>query len=145
MSPWRAYDTALTQLLKDRVRLVKPKPDFALGLQLDLTTFKRLLDWPDISVPSVDPFVHPKLAVPFFIFESRTTRGLFDTGENELANAMVQAHDVMTSLATATQQPLHVFGMLQFGFVIYIYISFGNRVIDADNKSYCDSVSHDRV
>lgn len=90
-------------------------------------------------MPSVDLFVTSKLAVPFFIFESKSNAGNLRTAENQMATAMVQAHDILCSLDV--QASLYILGMVQCALIAYPYVSFSCAIVDADGKSYCNSVS----
>lgn len=60
------------QLRPKWIPLSLPKPGFACGLKYPARSkiYQRMREWPSIRSPFIDLFVHPQLAVPFFIFES---------------------------------------------------------------------------
>lgn len=140
-SLWDRYDVAMMQLVPSRAELVQPKPDFAFGLQYKARTsiYNKLCQWKDQSIPSVDAFVIPSLAMPFFVFESESNNGSMRTAENLLANSMTKAHDILCSLGL--QDDLYVLGIVQIQFILYFYVSFSTRRIDEDGKAFTKSVS----
>lgn len=123
-----------------RVNLVQPKPDFAFGLKYDLesTMYMKLRQWQDKSIPPVDAFVYTKFPMPFLILESKSARGSIGTAENQLANAMIKAHDILCSLNV--QDRLYVLGMVQVQYHVDLYISFSLREIDGDGKPFTKKV-----
>lgn len=137
---WYQYDTAVTHLIPARASLSRPKPDFAFGLLYETQSklYDRLLDWKDKSSPSVDLFVAELLAVPFLVVESRSNMGTLGEAENQLANSMVKAHDILCSLDA--QSDLFILGMVQVQYLCQFYISFSTKR-EKDRKSHVDTVS----
>lgn len=142
---WRGYDQAVIQVNAARANLVKPKPDFAFGLNYTSQSFmwNQLKKWKDKSIPSVDAFVTPKLTMPFLIVESKSNAGSKRTAENQLANAVIKAHDILCSLNL--QDQLYVLGMVQIECDISLYMTFSTREIDQDRKPFADRVSCSRL
>lgn len=58
--------------------------------------------------------------------------------ENKLADAIVKAHEVLCSLKP--DEPSHIFGLIQSGWVLYPYISFSIPSNDSDYKSNWSSI-----
>ena len=131
---------AMIQNIPSRANLVKAKPDFAFGLKYSPKTqlYKMLRQYKDNSVPSVDAFVTSALAVPFLIFESRSSDGSLRRAENQMTNAMIKAHDILCSLRL--QDDLPIFGMIQIHFAIHLYVSFSTLQIDEDGVGYTGTV-----
>lgn len=142
---WRGYDQAVIQVNQARANLVKPKPDFAFGLKYSAQSFMwdQLKGWKDKSIPSVDAFVTPKLATPFLMLQSKSNAGSKRTAENQLANAVIKAHDILCSLNL--QDQLYVLGMVQIECDISLYMTFSTREIDQDRKPFADRVSCSRL
>lgn len=133
---WRAYGA----VIKHSEGLNRPNPPFACGMKYEAGNhiYRELHEWKFHSSPSVDLFVHPKLAVPFFIFESQPDEGTRYMAENNLANAMLQAHQVLCSMNLT--KSLNVFGLIQDGAFFIPYISLSVRDYDSDNRPYCRSI-----
>ena len=145
---WREYDPALKQLIPNRQLLSRPHPGFAIGLDTRLGLsisspfdFNEMTeDYKFHSIPAVDLFVYPSnLAFPFFICETKSDHGSRWTAENQMANAMVMAHDILCSLNA--QDDLYVLGLVQIADMLSSYISFSTRFIDEDGKPYTRDVS----
>lgn len=128
------------QLIEARAQLVRPKPSFAFGLCYDQDTreYTRLRRWQHASNPPVDAFVASELPVPFFLVESKSNNGSRQTGENQLANGMIQAHDVLCSLGV--EDRLFVFGAVQVSYAVTVYISFSTSHTKK-GKTFTNNVS----
>lgn len=138
---WRGYDVPIIpQLIRARAQLVKPKPDYAFGLPYEPLSdiHDKLSSWSDRSIPSVNAFVTAGLPAPFFFLESKSKNGSWQAGENQLANGMIQAHDILCSLGV--QDQLFVLGAVQVASEFHMYISFGTSRSDRDGKAYTHRV-----
>lgn len=137
---WFRYDPAIVQLIPDRSQLIRPKPGWAFGLRYEMRSpmHKKLTEWKYKAKPSVDLFVTGTLGTPFLVVESQTNFGNEATGEHQLANSFVKAHDILCSLNV--QSDLFVLGIVQVSYSCHMYISFSTRQQDEDEKVYTDSV-----
>lgn len=113
---------------------------FGFQLETNSNLSNDILEWQFVSSPSVDLFVHSKLACPFFVFELQSNAGQIRTAENQVGNALIMMHDILCSLEL--NNTLHLFALIQSGFSVVPYISFSKQAIDDEGKTYCKTVSH---
>lgn len=113
-----------------RQQLVSPKPNFAFGLRVedgsDLHDMAQQVS--ESTYPHVSPFCIPsdplEIAFPFLILESKSLQGDPMSCNNQLANDVVKALDILASLDL--QHKLFVIGICHVGFVYEIYLAFSS-------------------
>lgn len=148
--PWKAlilsshdqlwnYDTALTNYLPKRALLVGPKPAYAFGLELQEGSeiWDKVCTLPEITMPSVDSICASAVTAPFLILESKSNYGNIRTGENQLCNAMVKAHDILNSLNLQTT--CFILGVVQVEYHARLYMSVSSQACDGRIR-YTDRV-----
>lgn len=113
-----------------RQQLVNPEPDFAFGLKVEDGSDKDELarQVSELTFPPVTPFCIPtdplEIAFPFFIMESKSLQGDPMSCNNQMANGLIKALDVIASLGL--QETLYVIGICQIGFTYEIYLAFSS-------------------
>lgn len=110
-----------------RQQLIDPKPDFAFGVKVNAgTTWEELvLQASELTYPPVTPFCildSPlQVVCPFFVWESTNLQGDPMTCNNQMANDLIKALDIVASLGL--QKTLYTIGVSQYGFVYEIYLA----------------------
>lgn len=83
---------------------------------------------PELTYPHVSPSCIPsdplEIAFPFLILESKSLQGDPMSCNNQLANGVVKALDIIASLDL--QHKLFVIGICQVGFAYEVYLAFSS-------------------
>ena len=138
---WKPYDPDLVRLRPDRRRLMRPEPDMAFGvddgvLSDNVQLVLALESWSTKSKPCVNLFVTPDMALPFLLFECKSSSGCQKMADEQLANAAIQAHDCLCSIDA--QDKLCVFGVTVVNSTVSFYVIISARI--ALEQPCCDKV-----
>lgn len=128
-------------MISARSDLCAAEPNFAFGLQFPKPSpaFSKVLEYKHRSIPEIDLFVTADLALPFFIFESKSNNGSIRHAENQMANAMIKSHDILCSLDV--QDATYIAGAIQVKFSLTFYLSFSSRSVDEHGRPFTQAVS----